>query len=138
MTELQLRCAPWESFVSSSGLLVPRFAAISKPFVNSLVTARINIVDHFIETFLFNYLFMNIYNMDDVIIQLVLYLLVFDSPSSIADAYVQYESSSFSCLAILCPWLSTVSTPSCGWLRVKKVSYNLTQHFITMSVFCKK
>ena len=132
MTELQLRCAPWESFVSSSGLLVPRFAAISKPFVNSLVTARINIVDHFIETFLFDYLFIIIYNMDDVIIQLVLYLLVFDSPSSIADAYVQYESSSFSCLAILCPWLSTVSTPSCGWLRVKKISYNLTQNFNTI------
>ena len=102
--------------------MLPRFAAISKPFVNSLVTARINIVDHFIETFLFD---CYIYNKDDVIIQLVLYLLVFDSPSSIADAYVQYESSSFSCLAILCPWLSTVSTPSCGWLRVKKISYNV-------------
>ena len=98
---------------------MPRFAAISKPFVNSLVTAKIKIVDHFIEIFLFDY------NRDDVIIQLVLYLLVFDSPSSIADAYVQYGSSSFSCLAILCPWLSIVSTPSCGWLRVKKISYNV-------------
>ena len=122
MTELQLRCAPWDSFVSSSGLVVPRFAAISKPFVNSLVTAKIKIVDHFIEIFIFNYY---IYDRDYVIIKLVIYLLVFDSPSSIVDAYVQYGSSSFSCLVLLCLWLSTVSTPSCGWLRVKKISYHL-------------
>ena len=102
--------------------MLPRFAAISKPFVNSLVTAKIKIVDHFIEIFIFNYY---IYDRDYVIIKLVLYLLVFDSPSSIVDAYVQYGSSSFSCLAILCPWLSIVSTPSCGWLRVKKISYNV-------------
>ena len=68
MTELQLRCAPWDSFVSSSGLVVPRFAAISKPFVNSLVTAKIEIVDHFIEIFLFGYLIIYFYNMDDLII----------------------------------------------------------------------